>query len=82
MKQLTERQAKAIAYTKLIMGWIPSILKLVCVIAFIPLLMSLTPYIEGSQELETAMTNSQLTAILLVLVLCYGVIAVSKLGKH
>ena len=64
------------------MGWIPSILKLVCVIAFIPLIMSLTPYIEGSQELETAMTNSQLTAILIVLVLCYGVIAVSKLGKH
>ena len=66
----------------MIMGWIPSILKLVCVIAFIPLIMSLTPYIEGSQELETAMTNSQLTAILIVLVLCYGVIAVSKLGKH
>lgn len=79
-----EKRAKYyrwIAYAKRFGRIVPLILQVVCVIAFIPLLVSLTPYIDGSQELETAMTPSQLTAMFLVLVLCYGVMMIGKMGK-
>lgn len=73
-KELSTRQAKTIAILKYIGSWLPSILYIVLVIALIPLIQSLTPYIDGSAELENPMTNSQLTAILCLLVICYAII--------
>lgn len=74
MKELSTRQAKTIAILKYIVSWLPTILYIVLVIALIPLIQSLTPYIDGSAELENPMTNSQLTAILCLLVICYAII--------
>lgn len=79
-----DRRAKYyrwIAYARKFGKFIPQILQLVCVIAFIPLLTSLAPYIDGSEELETALTPSQLTALLVVMVLCYGVLAIGRIGR-
>lgn len=73
-KELSTRQAKTIAILKIILSLLPSILYIVLVIALIPLIQSLTPYIDGSAELENPMTNSQLTAILCLLVICYAII--------
>lgn len=73
-KELSTRQAKTIAILKFILSLLPSILYIVLVIALIPLIQSLTPYIDGSAELENPMTNSQLTAILCLLVICYAII--------
>lgn len=73
-KELSTRQAKMIAILKIILSWLPSTMYLVLVIALIPLIQSLTPYIDGSAELENPMTNSQLTAILCLLVVCYAII--------
>lgn len=80
-----DRRAKYyrwMAYARRIAKFLPQLLQLVCVIAFIPLIMSLTPYIDGSEELETAFTTSQLTAMLVVLVLCYGVLAIGRIGRR
>lgn len=80
-KELSTRQAKTIAILKIIWSWLPSILFLVLVIALIPLIQSLTPYIDGSAELENPMTNSQLTAILCLLVICYAIILLGNRVK-
>lgn len=79
-----EKRAKYyrwISYAKGFAKLIPNILQIVCIIGFIPLLMTLIPYIDGSEEMENALTASQLSAILLVLVICYGVMMVGKMGK-
>jgi len=80
-KQLKTRHAQIIAILRYVWTWIPSILFLVLVIALIPLIQSLTPYIDGSAELENPMTNSQLTAILCLLVLCYAIILLGSRVK-
>lgn len=80
-EQLSTRQAKTIAILRFIWSWLPSILYLVLVIALIPLIQSLTPYIDGSAELENPMTNSQLTAILCLLVVCYTIILLGNRVK-
>lgn len=76
------KAAKVIAYARFFARFIPLILQLVLIIGFIPLLMSLTPYIDGSEELETAMTPSQLTAIFLVLIIVYGIMMIGNMGKR
>ena len=77
-----EKITRFIGYTKFIMKFVPGILQIICLIGFIPLLISLTPYIDGSKELETAMTPSQLTAMFMILVLCYGVMMIGKMGHR
>ena len=80
-KELSTRQAKTIAILKNVLSWLPSILYILLVIMLIPLLTSLTPYIDGSAELENPMTNSQLTAILCLLVVCYAIILLGNRVK-
>lgn len=77
-----EKIARFVGYTKFIMKFVPDILKIICIIGFIPLLISLTPYIDGSKELEMAMTPSQLTSIFIVLVLCYGITMIGRMGRE
>lgn len=79
--QRKTRYALIITILRYVWTWIPSILYLVLVIALIPLIQSLTPYIDGSAELENPMTNSQLTAILCLLAICYAIILLGNRVK-
>lgn len=80
------KNAKIIAITKSIVKAIPNILVLIYAIAIIPLLMDMVPYMRGDEVMENPMTNSQLTAMLTVLVLCatllYLMKVVKKIGRH
>ena len=52
------------------------------VICCVPLLKEMAEYIRGDRIMETALTNSQMTAMIVVLMICFAMYQLLKMVKR
>lgn len=56
--------------------------KIVFILCMIPLLQLMAGYIGGDEIMENPLTNSQITAMMITLLICYAIYIVNKAGKR
>lgn len=75
------RNAKIIAALRFLWKILPSILLLIYTLLMVPVLKYLAPYVSGDEVLENPLTTSQISAMLMMLIVAYSIIMLSKIVK-
>lgn len=75
------RNAKILSALRFLWRILPSILLLIYTLLMLPLLKYLAPYVSGDEVLENPLTTSQISAMLLMLIVVYSITMLSKIVK-
>lgn len=75
------RNAKILSALRFLWKIIPSIALLIYALLMVPMLKFLAPYVSGDEVMENPLTTSQISAMLLMLIVVYSIIMLSKMVK-